>query len=113
VGFDFIQKQEALLNEYASAEISTLPGFKLIGPDDPKKRGGVLTFYFEGIDSHRVAIMLDQMAGVMVRSGQHCVHSWFHARAIRGSVRASFYLYNSLEDAQIFVENLKKIRKVL
>jgi len=113
VGFDFIQKQEYLLNDFTTRETAGLPGFHLIGPADPKLRGGVLTFYFDGIDSHRVAIMLDQMAGVMVRSGQHCVHSWFHSRGVKGSVRASFYFYNSLEDAQVFVENLKKIRKVL
>ncbi|MHC1781386.1 MAG: aminotransferase class V-fold PLP-dependent enzyme [Anaerolineaceae bacterium] len=113
VGFDFIQKQESLLNEYATGEVKDLPGFRLIGPADPRQRGGVLTFYFDGIDSHRVAIMLDQMAGVMVRSGQHCVHSWFNSRGIKGSVRASFYLYNTLEEVEIFVSSLKKIRKVL
>ncbi len=113
VGFDFIQKQELALNEFATRELRDLPGFRLVGPADPRLRGGILTFYFEGIDSHRVAIMLDQMAGVMVRSGQHCVHSWFHSRGVKGSVRASFYFYNSMEDAQTFVENLKKIRKVL
>lgn len=112
-GFDFIQKQELALNNFATRELRELPGFRLIGPADPRLRGGILTFYFEGIDSHRIAIMLDQMAGVMVRSGQHCVHSWFHSRGVHGSVRASFYLYNSMEDAQTFVENLKKIRKVL
>jgi cysteine desulfurase/selenocysteine lyase len=53
------------------------------------------------------------MAGVMVRSGQHCVHSWFNSRQIKGSVRASTYFYNTLEEAAIFTENLKKIRKVL
>ena len=57
--------------------------------------------------------MLDQMASIMVRSGQHCVHSWFHARQIKGSVRASMYFYNTLEEAALFVSSLKKIRKVL
>jgi len=112
-GFDFIQKQELALNEFATGELHGLPGFRLIGPEDPRLRGGLLTFYFEDLDSHRAAIMLDQMAGVMVRSGQHCVHSWFHSRGIAGSVRASFYFYNTLEEARIFVEALKKIRKVL
>lgn len=113
IGFDAIQKQEALLNEFISTEISTIPGLKLIGPVDPKERGGIVTFYFDGIDSHKVALMLDQMAGVMVRSGQHCVHSWFNAHQIKGSVRASFYFYNTLEEAEVFTINLKKIRKVL
>jgi cysteine desulfurase / selenocysteine lyase len=113
VGFDFIQKQETLLNEFISHEISTLTGLKILGPADPKLRGGIVNFTIDGIDSHRIALMLDQMAGVMVRSGQHCVHSWFNSRQIRGSVRASTYFYNTLEEAQIFTENLLKIRKVL
>jgi cysteine desulfurase/selenocysteine lyase len=113
VGFDFIQKQETALNEYITREIAGLPGLKILGPADPKIRGGIVNFTIDGIDSHRVALMLDQMAGVMVRSGQHCVHSWFNSRQIKGSVRASTYFYNTLEEAAIFTENLKKIRKVL
>jgi len=113
VGFDFIQKQETSLNEFITGEISSLPGLTILGPADPKLRGGIINFTIEGIDSHRIALMLDQMAGVMVRSGQHCVHSWFNDRQIKGSVRASTYFYNTLEEAAVFVENLKKIRKVL
>jgi cysteine desulfurase/selenocysteine lyase len=113
VGFDAIQKQEHLLNECLTAELKDIPGLKLIGPADPKLRGGIYSFYIEGIDSHRIALMLDQMAGIMVRSGQHCVHSWFNARQIKGSVRASSYFYNTLEEAVLFASNLKKIRKVL
>jgi selenocysteine lyase/cysteine desulfurase len=41
------------------------------------------------------------------------VHSWFNAHQIKGSVRASFYFYNSEAEVELFVENLKKIRKVL
>jgi cysteine desulfurase/selenocysteine lyase len=113
IGFDAIQKQESLLNQYISEELKGIAGLKLIGPADPRLRGGVVTFYIDGIDSHRIALMLDQMANIMVRSGQHCVHSWFHARRISGSVRASLYFYNTLEEAECFVANLKKIRKVL
>jgi cysteine desulfurase/selenocysteine lyase len=113
VGFDAIQKQETLLNEYITAEIKDIPKLKMIGPADPKLRGGIVTFYIEGIDSHRIALMLDQMANIMVRSGQHCVHSWFHARQIQGSLRASAYFYNTQEDAALFVSSLNKIRKVL
>jgi cysteine desulfurase/selenocysteine lyase len=113
VGFDFIQKQELLLNQAVNDGIKEIDGLQLIGPADPARRGGITTFYIEGIDSHRVAIMLDQMANVCVRSGQHCVHSWFNSRHIKGSVRSSVYFYNTLTEVEIFVENLKKIRKVL
>lgn len=113
VGFDAIQKQELLLNEAITAEIKDIPRLKLIGPADARLRGGIVSFYIEGIDSHRIALMLDQMAAIMVRSGQHCVHSWFNAHQIKGSVRASFYFYNTLDEASQFTANLKKILKVL
>jgi len=87
VGFDAIEKQELLLNETITAEIKDFPRLKLLGPADPRLRGGIVSFYIEGVDSHRIALMLDQMATIMVRSGQHCVHSWFNAHQIKGSVR--------------------------
>jgi len=113
IGFNAIQKQELELNQAITAGIRAIPGLKFIGPADPAQRGGVTTFYIEGIDSHRIALMLDQMRGIMCRSGQHCVHSWFHSRSITGSVRASAYIYNTLEEAQLLVDHLIKIRKVL
>lgn len=113
VGFDVIQKQELLLNRCLTDGTVDIPGFHLIGPANPALRGGIFTFYIDGIDSHRIALMLDQMANICVRSGQHCVHSWFNERHIKGSVRASVYFYNTQEEVELFVENLKKIRKVL
>jgi cysteine desulfurase/selenocysteine lyase len=113
IGFDAIQKQERLLNECITTGISDMPKLRLLGPRDPQQRGGIVSFYLEGIDSHRIALMLDQMAAIMVRSGQHCVHSWFNSRGIKGSVRASLYFYNTEEEALSFVSNLKKIEKVL
>jgi cysteine desulfurase/selenocysteine lyase len=113
LGFESIQKQELHLNRIITDAIMDLPGLEFIGPQDPALRGGVVTFFIDGIDSHRIALMLDQMAGIAVRSGQHCVHSWFHAHQIKGSVRASAYFYNTVEEAEIFIDNLKKIRKVL
>lgn len=113
VGFEFIQKQELSLTQAITSGIQDIEGLHIIGPADPALRGGITTFYLDGVDSHRVAIMLDQMAAICVRSGQHCVHSWFNAHQLKGSVRASVYFYNTLDEVNLFVENLKKIRKVL
>lgn len=113
VGVDAIQKQELLLNKIMTEGTKDIQGLHLIGPADPTLRSGIFTFYVDGIDSHRIALMLDQMANICVRSGQHCVHSWFNAKGIKGSVRASAYFYNTQEEIELFVENLKKIRKVL
>ena len=113
IGFETIEKQDLLLNQFISDRIKDIPKLKLIGPSDPKQRGGIVSFYLKGIDSHRIALMLDQMANIMVRSGQHCVHSWFNAHSIEGSVRASVYFYNTLAEAELFVSSLQKISRVL
>ncbi len=113
IGFNKIQRIERDLNSYITEGIREIPGLHLIGPADPALRHSIVTFYIDGIDSHRIALMLDQMAAVMVRSGMHCVHSWFNAKKIKGSVRASLYFYNTLEDAEKLVTNVIKIQKVL
>ena len=113
IGFDKIQQIERDLNTFITESIQSIPGLHFIGPTDPNLRHGLVTFYIDGMDSHRIALMLDQMAAVMVRSGMHCVHSWFNAKHIKGSVRASIYFYNTLEDAEKLVTNLIKIQKVL
>ncbi len=113
VGYEFIQKQELLLNKYITSELQNISGLKVIGPSDSEKRGGIVSFYIPNKDHHQIAIMLDETAKIMVRSGQHCVHSWFNAKNIKGSVRASVYFYNTMEEAEIFVRELKKICFVL
>lgn len=113
VGFDFIEQREREINTFITEELLQIKGLKLIGPEDPKLRGGIISFYVPGKDHHQIALMLDETAGVCVRSGQHCVHSWFHARNIPGSVRASVYFYNTLDEAKIFTENLKKILSII
>ena len=64
------------------------------------------------MDFHEVAGILDHSKNIMVRSGMHCAHSWYNSKQINGSVRASFYLYNTLEEVKIFNEELEKIRKL-
>src|SRR3989344_5321139 len=113
VGFNFIQEQELLLNEYITNESLNIKDLTIIGQDDPAKRSGIVSFYIKNKDHHQIALMLDETSKIMVRSGQHCVHSWFHAHKIPGSVRASVYFYNTLEEAEIFVRELKKVVSIL
>jgi cysteine desulfurase/selenocysteine lyase len=55
--------------------------------------------------------MLDE-DNIMVRSGQHCVHSWFNAHNIPGCVRVSLYLYNTKEEAEKFLDKVAEIAKL-
>jgi cysteine desulfurase/selenocysteine lyase len=113
IGFAEIQKQEHILNEYITEELRKIPNLVIIGSADPKERGGIVSFYIPGKDHHQIALMLDASVKIMVRSGQHCVHSWFADRKIPGSVRASVYFYNAMEEAKIFVKELRKVVSIL
>lgn len=113
IGFSEIENSERRLNAYISQELLKIPNLKIIGPQDSYLRGGIISFYIEGVDHHQIALILNQSANIMVRSGQHCVHSWFNDRQIKGSVRASVYFYNTMEEAELFVKEVNKIVKVL
>ncbi|MDP2860752.1 MAG: aminotransferase class V-fold PLP-dependent enzyme, partial [bacterium] len=112
-GFKNIVRQEFELNKFITEEISKIPSVKVIGPIDPALRGGIVSFFIDGMDSHQIALIADEMNGVMIRSGQHCVHSWFNAHQIKNSVRVSLCFYNTIEEAKIFIETLNKIIKLI
>jgi cysteine desulfurase/selenocysteine lyase len=113
IGFKAIQKHDFELNKFITNEIKSIPKLHIIGPEDPEQRSGIISFYVDGLDVHKIALMLDASANVMVRSGQHCVHSWFHAHGITASVRASLYFYNTMEEAEKFTDALKKTIAIL
>ncbi len=113
VGFDNIARQEYELNNFITSELQKNDHIKIIGPTDASFRGGIFSFWIDGMESHQIAIMLDQMSGIMVRSGHHCVNSWFNARGVKSSVRASLYFYNNMEEAKVFVDAVNKIVKLL
>jgi len=105
---DKISDYEFELNKFATEELKKLP-IKILGPEDHKKRGSIVSFYSDKMPSHQIALMLDEISNIAVRSGQFCCHSWFNANKIRDAVRLSFYFYNTEEEVKIFIETLKKI----
>ena len=112
IGLENIESHEIELNKVISAGISGIPGLKILGPQNPELRSGIISFLIDGMDIHYIAQMLDKIENIAVRSGQHCVHSWYNANKLPGSVRASLYLYNTKDEARVFVETLKKIAEL-
>lgn len=113
IGFNEIQEQEQKLNKYITEELIKLPKIKIIGPIDYSLRSSIISFYIEGVDMHQVATMLEEMSGIMIRAGQHCVHSWFNDRKIKNSARISLYFYNTMTEAEELIRCLNKIIKIL
>lgn len=111
IGLDKITKHEGMLNTMMSEELLKNKKIQLVGPQDASQRGGIFSFNIAGMDPHHVAQILDVSKHIMTRSGAHCVHSWFNKHKMKGSVRASVYLYNTPEEVTVFVDQVKKIVK--
>ena len=118
IGINNIKKHLYELNEAATRGLSENKKVKILGPKEAEKRGGVVSFIIEGKKVHEVSLLLNNPHNIMVRSGRHCVHSWFNAENNKnstfkeGTVRASFGLYNTLEEVKEFVSAVKKISEL-
>ena len=104
IGRDNIQKHERKLNTILSSKLENMEGTTIVGPEDVSERGGITSFNLEGWDNTDVAMHLDEKYNVAIRSGMHCVHSWFNSRGIEGTARSSIYFYNNESDVKKFTD---------
>lgn len=110
VGLEQIETHEKKIMQYLLPELQKIAGIQIYGPLDPDKRTGLVTFNLEGIHPHDVATALD-MEGIAVRAGHHCAQPLMRYLNVPSTTRASFYLYNSLEEAEQFVVSLKRTKE--
>lgn len=101
IGMENIEKHEIELREMVGTE-----GLEIVGY---KGKTGIFNFNIPKMDPHEVAMILDSSKKIMVRSGAHCAHSWYNAHNLKGSVRASFYFYNTKEEVETFNEEVRKL----
>ncbi|WP_188206601.1 cysteine desulfurase [Alkalibacillus aidingensis] len=107
IGLDEIEKHEQEITEYALEQMKTIDGITIYGP---KKRAGLVTFNLDDVHPHDLATALDSL-GVAVRAGHHCAQPLMKELQVAATARASFYLYNSKQDVDIFVDGLKKTKE--
>ncbi|MCC6148020.1 MAG: cysteine desulfurase [Anaerolineaceae bacterium] len=108
IGMDQIAAYEHTLTRYALDRLSEISGLKVIGPPAEKK-GGVCSFTLEGIHPHDIAQLLDR-EGIAVRAGHHCAMPLHQRYGLPATTRASFYLYNTLEEIDFLAEALEKTK---
>ena len=113
VGFDRIEMIERDLISYALPKLRELPFVELYGCDSTQgNKTGIITFNVKDVHPHDVASILDSY-GVAIRAGHHCAQPLMRYLGQNATCRASFYLYNTHEDIDRFIEALKKVRGVL
>ncbi|MDR1404407.1 MAG: cysteine desulfurase [Candidatus Methanoplasma sp.] len=108
VGMEEIRDHDRRLMRYIFKRVSGIEGLSTVGPEDPDRRCGVFSFNIDGLSPHDIAMILDKMDSVMIRSGMHCAHPFFASKGIEGSARASVYLYNNEDDIDRFANALGK-----
>lgn len=110
LGKEWIRNHEAELLNYATGQISQIEGVRIIGT--AKNKISVLSFVIDGIHPSDMGVLLDNK-GIAVRTGHHCAEPLMARFNIPGTIRASFALYNTKEEIDVFVAGLKKAISVL
>ena len=105
-----VTEYEDLLLQTAIARLSTIDGIRFIG--QAPERSGLVSFVIEGIHPYDLGTIIDKM-GVAVRTGHHCAEPVMTRFGIPGTVRASFAVYNTLEEVEIFVKAVERAAMML
>ncbi len=108
-GYEAIEQYERELTEYALEQFATLPlSIRLLGSKNPENRLGVFSFVFADYHPNDIAEILAD-AGICVRAGHHCTDPLHATLWVGGSLRASFYIYNTRADVDRLVEKLRAL----
>lgn len=110
VGLNNIEEHENMLTEYALNKMLKLPYIDIQGPKDLEMRGGLISFTVDGVHPHDVSTILDSY-GIAIRAGHHCAQPLMRFLDVPATSRISFYLYNTKDDIDQFIEGVKNVRK--
>ena len=112
LGWEALEAHEKALTERALERLKAVDGLTLYGPQTAKDRVGVFSFNLAGVDAGDAGAILDSL-GLELRVGNLCAQPLMKHFACAGMIRASFYLYNTLEEVDLLVEGLKRAQKML
>jgi len=110
LGMDAVREHEKQLTTYAIGRLEEA-GAVVHGPKDVEVRGGAISFWYRDIHPHDLAQVLDQ-EGVCVRASHHCAQILMRHLGVPATTRASFYVYNTLEDVDALIDALARAEAV-
>ncbi len=111
IEMDQVLSHECALTSHALKRMKECKKVILHGPTDTSLKCGIIPFSVQGLSSHDVALLFDNY-GIMIRSGFHCAQPLHQVFKLQSSARASFYVYNTKEEIDRFVEVLKEIEQL-
>lgn len=110
VGMGAIAEHERQIIGYALERLEEIPGVQVFGPPADQK-GGVASFTLAGVHPHDVSQILDTY-GVAIRAGHHCAMPLHDKFNLPATARASFYLYNKMEEVDLLVNAIYKVKEI-
>jgi cysteine desulfurase/selenocysteine lyase len=109
LGLERVHAHEAALLDYATREVSRIPGVRIVGT--AARKAAVLSFVVEGVHPHDVGTLLNE-EGIAVRTGHHCAQPVMQRYGIAATSRASFALYNTLAEVDALVAGIRRVQKL-
>lgn len=109
IGFKAIEAHEHELVTRLLDGLKKLPYIHIIGSTDPAEKTGVVSFTIDGVHPHDAATILDSY-GIAIRSGHHCAQPFGAHINAEASNRVSFYIYNTIEEVDYFLEKIQLVR---
>ena len=105
IGIENIREYEDEVLDYATNQLKSIDGLKLVG--EAENKTAVCSFVIDGVHPYDLGTLLDQM-GIAIRTGHHCAQPLIESMGLSGTLRASFAIYNTMEEVDIFVAALQK-----
>ncbi|MBP7675327.1 MAG: cysteine desulfurase [Thermoanaerobaculia bacterium] len=109
IGLERIAAHERALLAHATERLSEIPGLRIVGT--AREKAGVVSFVLEDVHPHDVGTILDQ-EGICIRTGHHCAQPVMARYDLPATARASFGLYNTIEEVDALAAGLGKVREV-
>ena len=110
IGMGKIHAHEEILVERALTGLQNISGVEIIGSKISRNRGSAISFTIEGVHPHDVGQVLDDL-GIAVRTGHHCAWPLMQELKLNATTRASFYLYNTPEEVDVFLDGINQVKK--
>ena len=109
IGMDAIAAHELALLKYATEQINSMPGVRIIGTAEHK--AAVLSFAVDGVHPHDIGTLLNQ-EGIAVRTGHHCAQPVMQRLHVPATSRASFAFYNSMDEVDALIDGIRTVQKI-